>query len=123
MSFPLSVHTALYTTVMLLFLGLTGWALFFIATGRPVDGAFRSTYVLGIVAALAQGAAGIVLYLNGARPSQGFHYLYGISLVVFTGFGYAYATRSNDSRREALTLGIASAAAFGLILRAAATAR
>lgn len=119
----LDVHSALYNTVMLLFLGLTVWALYFIATGRAVDGAFRSTYVLAIAASIAQGAAGVLLYSGGHRPAQGFHYLYGVSLVVFTSAGYAFATRSGDSRREALYFGIAAAAAVGLILRAVATAR
>jgi hypothetical protein len=117
------VHSALYNTLLILYLGLTVWALFFIATSRAVDGAFRSTYVLGIVAAVLQGAAGVALYLSDYRPAQNFHYLYGISLVVFTGAGYAFADRASDSRREALYFGLASAAAFGLILRAAATAR
>jgi hypothetical protein len=119
----LDVHTTLYSMLLLLFLGLTVWALYFIATSRPVDGAFRSTYVLGIGVAVIQGAAGVVLYINGYRPAQSFHYLYGISLVVFTGAGYAFATRSGDTRREALYFGLAAAAAFGLILRAVATGR
>jgi hypothetical protein len=117
------VHAALYNTLLLLYLGLTVWALFFIATSRAVDGAFRSTYVLGVVAAIIQGVAGVALYLSDYRPAQSFHYLYGISLVVFTGAGYAFADRASDTRREALYFGLASAAAFGLILRAAATGR
>jgi hypothetical protein len=117
----LAVHEALYTTLMLLSLGLTVWALFFIATGRAVDGAFRSTYVLTIGASVIQALVGLLMYLDGYRPGQVFHYLYGISLIVFTGAGYAFATRG-DGRREPLIFGIASAAAFGLILRAVATA-
>jgi hypothetical protein len=101
---------------------LTVWSLYFLATSRAVDGAFRSTYVLAVVVSAVQGIAGLVLYLNDHRPAQSFHYLYGISLVVFTGAGYAFATRG-DSRREAIILGLASLAAVGLILRGAATAR
>jgi hypothetical protein len=101
--------------------GLTLWALFFIGGGKPVDGAFRSTYILTIATSVAQAAVGLFLVLDGHRPGSTFHFLYGVSLMVFTGAGYAFATRG-DARREGLVFGIASAAAFGLILRAAATA-
>lgn len=117
----LALHDSLYTTLLLLCLGLTVWALFFIGTGRAVDGAFRSTYLLTLAASVGQAVVGIVLYLNDHRPGENFHYLYGVSLMVFTGAGYLFATRS-DGRREPLVFGIASAAAVGLILRAAATA-
>lgn len=117
----LAVHVAVNGTLMLLTLGLTAWALLFITTGRGVDGAFRSTYVLTFGASVVQTVVGLLMYADGYRPGQVFHYLYGISLIVFTGAGYVFATRG-DSRREALIFGIASAAAFGLILRAGATA-
>ena len=100
---------------------LTLWALFFIATGRPVDGAFRSTYILMVGVAIIQALIGVVMVLEDLRPAQSWHYLYGVSLIVFMGAGYVFATRG-DQRREALVLGFMSAAAFGLILRAAATA-
>ncbi|MEI2618034.1 MAG: hypothetical protein V9F06_10500 [Thermomicrobiales bacterium] len=117
----LALHNALYTTLLMLTGGLTVWAFFLLITGRPIDGAYRSTYVLMIGAAIGQGIVGIVMLLEGLRPGQSFHFLYGISLVVFTGFGYAWATRG-DARRETVTLAVAALAAFGLILRAAATA-
>lgn len=117
----LTIHEALYTTLLVLSLGLTAWALFFIATGQAVTGAFRSTYVLTVGASVAQAVVGLILYIDNYRPGQNYHYLYGISLIVFTGAGYAFATRGGG-RREALIFGIASAAAFGLILRAVVTA-
>lgn len=118
-----AVHASIYTTLLVLTGGLTLWALFFMVTGRAVDGAFRATYVLGIGVAVLQGAVGLyMIYIDGLRPEESFHYLYGVSLIVFSGGGYALATRGSSAQREALTLGIASAFAFGLILRAAATA-
>jgi heme A synthase len=116
-----ALHASIYTMSLLLTGGLTIWALFFIATGRVVDGAFRSTYVLMIGVAVAQALTGVVMVLDDLRPAQSWHYLYGVSLIVFMGAGYVFATRS-DQRREGLILGFTSAAAFGLILRAVATA-
>lgn len=101
--------------------GLTLWALFFILTGRTADGAFRATYVLMIGVAVVQALIGVVMVLEGLRPVDNYHYLYGVSLIVFMAAAYAFATRGN-ARREALTFGIGSAFAFGLILRAAVTA-
>lgn len=118
----LALHESLYTTLLILSLGLTGWAFLSIARGQAVSGAFRSSYVLTIAASVAQAVVGVVIYLDELRPASSFHYLYGISLMVFSGAGYAFATRSTESRREALIFGIASAASVGLILRAVATA-
>lgn len=116
------LHAAIYTMTLLLTGGLTLWALYFMATGRPVDGAFRSTYVLMIGVGVIQALVGIVLVLNDHVPADNYHYLYGVSLIVFMGGGYALATRGGDIRREALILAGSSAFAFGLILRAAETA-
>ncbi|HUG16247.1 MAG TPA: hypothetical protein VMM78_14680 [Thermomicrobiales bacterium] len=117
----LAAHSALYTTLLILTGGLTVWALYFMARGQSVDGAFRSTYALTVGASVVQAIVGLVLLLDPARPATSFHYLYGVSLMVFTGAGYILGTRA-DGRREPLILGIAAAAAFGIVLRAAATA-
>ena len=116
------IHDAIYTMTLLLTGGLTLWALYFMATGRPVDGAFRATYVLMIGVGVVQALVGVLLILDGLRPFDDFHYLYGVSLIVFMGGGYALAARSGNVRREALVFGLSSAFAFGLILRAAETA-
>jgi len=117
----LEIHSALYTTLLILSGGLALWALFLMGTGRPVDGAYRSTYVLTIAVSVAQAVVGLLLYFDDYRPANSFHYLYGVSLMVFTGAGYVFATRGS-SNREPLILGIASAAAVGLIWRAWLTA-
>jgi heme A synthase len=115
------LHAAIHTMALLLTGGLTLWALFFMVTGRPPDGAFRATYVLTIGVAVAQNVIGLVMVLEGYRPADNYHYLYGISLIVFTTAAYAFATRGSAGR-EALIFGMGSAFAFGLILRAAVTA-
>lgn len=117
----LAVHSALYTTLLILCGGLFVWSLVFLARGQVVDGAFRSTYVLTFVASIAQAVVGVLMLVDDGRPASDFHYLYGISLMVFTGAGYVFGTRS-DGRREPIILGIAAAAGVGLVLRAAATA-
>lgn len=117
----LDIHITLYQMLFILGILLTIWAFFFLGSGRAVDGAFRSTYILTMVVSVVQALIGAGLYYEDARPGSSFHMLYGISLMVFTGAGYVFATRG-DSRREALVLGIASAAAVGLIWRASMTA-
>jgi hypothetical protein len=117
----LEIHSALYTTLLILSSGLALWALFLMATGRPIDGAYRSTYVLTIGVSVAQAVVGLLLFLEDYRPANSFHYLYGISLMVFTGAGYVFATRGS-SNREPLIFGIAAASAVGLIWRAWLTA-
>ena len=101
--------------------GLTLWALFFMVTGRPADGAFRATYVLVIGVAVVQALFGVVLVLDDLSPTDNYHYLYGVSLIVFMSAAYVFATRGS-ARTEALIFGMGSAFAFGLILRAGVTA-
>lgn len=116
-----TLHASIYTMTLLLTGGLTLWALFFMVTGRAADGAFRATYVLMIGVAVVQALIGVFLVLDDLRPTDTYHYLYGVSLIVFMGAAYIFATRG-DARREALIFGMGSAFAFGLILRAAVTA-
>ena len=120
--YVVALHASIYTMALLLTGGLTLWALFFMATGRPPDGAFRATYVLTIGVGVVQAIVGVFMVLDDLRPVDNYHYLYGVSLIVFMGGGYALATRGGDARREALIFGLSSAFAFGLILRAAVTA-
>jgi hypothetical protein len=77
--------------------------------------------VLIIGVAVVQALFGLVLVLEDFSPTDNYHYLYGISLIVFMGAAYVFATRG-DARREALIFGMGSAFAFGLILRAGVTA-
>ncbi len=116
-----ALHASIYTMSLLLTGGLTLWALFFIATGRAVDGAFRSTYVLMVGVSILQGVIGLIMVIEGMGAGRTIHYLYGVSVIVFMAAGYVFATRGDQSR-EALILGFISATAFGLILRAADTA-
>jgi hypothetical protein len=116
----LALHEALYTTLLILSSGLTLWAFFFLITGQPVSGAFHSTYVLAVGTSVAQAVVGLTLYLTDHRPGENFHYLYGVSLMVFTGAGYAFATRG-DNRREPIIFAVASLAAVGIITRAYVT--
>jgi heme A synthase len=116
-----ALHASIYTMTLLLTGGLTLWAFFFIATGRVVDGAFRSTYLLTVGVTIVQGLIGLIMVIESLRAGQNIHYLYGISIIVFMGAGYVFATRG-DQGREALIFGFMSATAFGLILRASETA-
>ena len=115
------VHASIYTMTLLLTGGLSLWGLYFMATGRPVDGAFRATYILMVGVAVVQGLLGVFMLTDEGRPAQTWHYLYGVSLIVFMAAGYIFATRG-DQRREAIIFTAMSAFAFGLILRAAETA-
>ena len=117
----LEIHSALYTTLLILSGGLALWALFLMATARPIDGAYRSTYVLTVGVSVLQAIVGLILFIDDYSPASSFHYLYGISLMVFTGAGYVFASRGSASR-EPLVFGIAAAAAVGIIWRAWITA-
>lgn len=53
---------------------------------------------IGQLLALAQGAIGLVLYLEGARPARGLHILYGVVAVLALP-AYYVISRGRDDRR------------------------
>lgn len=97
--------------------GLVGlWGLTLAVMKRPIDRRFEAARAIAIVALLIQVAAGVVIYGQGNRASNGFHVFYGI-VISFT-LSFAYIYRSQLSRRPALSYGLLLLFVMGLGIRA-----
>jgi hypothetical protein len=97
--------------------GLVGlWGLGLAIFKRQPGRAFGIATGVAITAMLIQIAAGVLLYVNGRRPGNGFHVFYGIVIAVT--FSLAYVYRAQLARRPALAYGILLLFVMGLGLRA-----
>ena len=84
---------------------------------QATSGSFRATLVLTEGLFIVQGLVGIAMFLQGARPHDQLHWLYGPLLVIVLPIAASYLS-GRDSRREALVYGLASLYMFGLGIRA-----
>jgi len=86
----LLIHDRLATSV-LLFMVVTGlWGVISFLRGGVLSGSIAGTLLIGQVLIVAQVAAGVGLYVLGARPADSTHYLYGATAVLVLPFLYSY---------------------------------
>jgi len=105
------VFVALATTGLVGLWGL-GLAVLRRRPGRP----FAIAAGAAIVAILIQVAAGVILYVSGLRPVNGFHVFYGMVIVITLSLAYVY--RATMARNSALWYGLLLLFVMGLGVRA-----
>jgi hypothetical protein len=94
------IHGRIGTTVVL-FTVLAGvWALVAALRRRPVEGSTWGIVAVGEILFLAQGAIGVILYLEGQRPSRGLHILYGAITTLALPAYYAISKGRDDNRAQ-----------------------
>lgn len=67
-----------------------------------------------------QGIIGGILFLQGDRPGEGLHFVYGLIVLGAVPVAYAYSDQKNV-RRDVIIMAIAAAAVVGAAIRAFAT--
>lgn len=105
------VFVALATTGLVGLWGL-GLAVLRRRPGRP----FAIASGAAIVAILIQVTAGVILYVSGLRPVNGFHVFYGMLIVITLSLAYVY--RATMARNPALWYGLLLLFVMGLGVRA-----
>ena len=88
---------------------------------KPVSPNYWGVIVVGNLLALAQGALGAWMALNGARPERSVHILYGIVAILWIPITQ-FINRSRNGRDETLVCALVSLFEFAIALRAFATA-
>lgn len=97
--------------------GLVGlWGVGLAVLRRPPGRAFMVATGIAIGAILVQVAAGVVLYMGGRRPADGFHVFYGVVIAITLALAYVY--RAQLARRPALGYGLLLLFVMGLGIRA-----
>ena len=126
-SFILSLHQIM-VPIILVVAGITlicGIALFFLARNNAaslgnVQRVFR--ILLSITAALGvlQAIFGGLLFLQGDRPGEGLHFVYGLIVLGAIPVAYVYSDQK-QVRRDIIIMVIAVVAVIGAAIRALAT--
>ncbi len=79
-------------------------------------------YALWITAGIGvlQAIVGGILFLQGDRPGEGLHFVYGLIVLGAVPVAYVYSDQK-DVRRDVIIMAIAAAAVVGAAIRAFAT--
>ncbi len=97
--------------------GIVGlWGVGLALARRSPNRAFELARAAAFGAMGLQVAAGVALYVTGARPGNAFHVFYGI-VIAFV-FAFVYLYRAQLERRPALAYGLVLLFVMGLGIRA-----
>ena len=131
-SFVLSLHM-LMVWIFLAAAGLaliTAISLYFMTRNPTADleagtiARFRRIFgiLLSVTAGLGvlQALFGALLFLSGARPEEGLHFVYGLIVLGAIPVAYVYSDQK-QVRRDIIIMGIAVIAVIGAAIRALAT--
>jgi heme A synthase len=111
------VHNGLFRAGLIITGFIVIWSAFLYFRRQAPGGSFRATLVLTEGLFILQGLVGIAMFLQGARPHDPLHWLYGPLLVIVLPIAASYLS-GRDNRREALVYGLAALFMFGLTIRA-----
>jgi hypothetical protein len=114
-------HNSLSTTMVLFMLACGLWGIVGAFRGG-LSGSLSGALMIGQGLVLVQGLLGVVLYLAGARPANGLHWLYGASAAVTLPGVYSFV-RHRSGRLQSLYLGFGALFIFGLAIRGITTGR
>ncbi|MCC6314599.1 MAG: hypothetical protein IT337_11375 [Thermomicrobiales bacterium] len=117
----LLLHERLATSVMLFWAAVGIWGVVSWFRGASVSGSFAGALVIGEVLVIAQVAAGVAIYLAGARPAQWTHYLYGITAILVFPFVWSFF-RDRDQRQALMIYSLIALFIAGLAIRGMTTA-
>jgi len=99
-----TIHARLATSLLLFMAVASAWNLIAAARRHGVTASTWGILAIGEILALAQGAAGLALYLAGDRPARTVHLLYGLTAVL-TLPAYYLLSRGRDDRTASLRYG------------------
>ncbi len=115
------IHAQLATSIMLFASLATLWGLVAYIRGRGVEGNFWGILAVGEILFLSQIVLGIILWLDGARPTRGVHLLYG-AVTVLAIPAYYTITKGRDDRTATLAYTLICLFLVGIAARAVMTA-
>lgn len=114
------LHSRLAVSLVLYMAAAGVWNLVAALRRRPPAPQTWGILAIGEFLALAQGAIGAVLYLEGERPARGLHLLYGV-VAVLTLPAYYLISRGRDDRRASWAYALVCLFLAGIGVRAMTT--
>ena len=106
--------------MLVLYFALVGiWGVFLGLRRQPFNSAFRGALLIGVGLAVLQAVVGVALVLNGQRPIDNLHYLYGATVILTLPLVASYLSDKKISRP--LAYGLTTLFMAGLASRAITT--
>ncbi|GAC1445688.1 MAG: hypothetical protein NVSMB52_07760 [Chloroflexota bacterium] len=118
--FTATLHRGFFTVVLLYALAMSLWGLFLFFRGRNPSGSYLGSLLIAEGVTAFQGLVGLILVLQGHRPHDGLHFLYGIVAVITLPAAYFLSAQGRE-RRDSLIFGLATLFLFGIAIRGATT--
>ena len=115
------IHGRLAYTALLFCAILAVWGFWRFFRRQGLSPSFWGAAILAEALILVQGALGLYMWIAGARPARGVHWLYGVSLALAIPLVYSL-TRGRQERPEMLIYAVAFLIMIFLVLRGMVTA-
>jgi hypothetical protein len=112
----LTLHQGFATVVLVYSLFMALWGLFLYIRGSNPSPGYLGALILAEGVAVLQGLIGIILLVQGHRPNDGLHYLYGFVAVVTLPVAYFMGSGATD-RRDSGIFALASLLLVGVAIR------
>jgi hypothetical protein len=113
----LTLHRGFATVVLVYSIFMALWGFFLYLRGSNPSPGYLGALILDEGVAVLQGLIGIILLLQGHRPHDILHYLYGFAAVVTLPVAYFLGSGATD-RRDSGIFALASLLLIGVALRA-----
>lgn len=84
------IHDRLSNAVILYMVVIGLWGFLSYFRGEELGGSLGGSFIIGQGLLMTQALFGLILVLQGARPLESLHYLYGIVIVLLLPFAYTY---------------------------------
>jgi len=121
MDIVLAIHGRLATVLVLYWTAVGLWGLWLGIRNRAPSGSFRGSIVIAEIAAVGQGAFGILTFFLVHAPAEGLHILYGFAMVAAMPLA-ATLVDGRTARGQSVALGFAALFTAGLAIRGITTA-
>jgi len=116
-----ALHKQLATVLVLYYTAVGLWGLALgVRNSGPTPG-FRGAIAIAVIAAVAQGLAGVLTFAFVRQPNESLHVLYGFALALAMPLATSLV-RERTPRGQSVTLGFAALFAAGLCIRGITTA-
>ena len=113
------LHQSIARALVLYYAALGIWGVFLGWRKSPISPGYRGALVIGVGLGVVQALVGGSLLLEGARPLDNLHFLYGASVILTLPLVMSYIVDKRISRP--LAFGLASLFMAGLAIRAITT--
>ena len=115
-----SIHGRLAIALVLYYAAVGLWGLWLGVRRRGPSGSFKGAIVIAEVAAVAQGAFGLLTLFLVRAPAEGLHMLYGFALVAAMPLAVTLSD-NRTPRGQSVLLGLAALFTAGLAIRGITT--